>query len=214
MNDGNIIDRMRSLAASSSCRNARLSFFPNSVDQIALHDVCGDDIGMQAFTGIFNPERVLPVANSPTPDNKGNGGFWTSTFDPECGSDWIRFCRSSHVKGVDVVTLLQVETRAKLICIDSLDDLRRMVARFPRDDDRKEIPAFRRKYADYRRASTRFDGIHLTEKGLDETSEFLPFGGRPDLYGWDCECTWMFSADKVVYCGKMPVRPEWLAAGE
>ena len=76
--------------------------------------------------------------------------------------------------------LLDVKPDTKTYTINSYTDLERFATKFPHEE--KLVPI------DFEAASKRYDAIHLTGRGQQETHLSHPLS----LYGWDCESTLWF----------------------
>ena len=128
---------------------------------------------------------------------KPHGGLWTSTYTPDekyC-SDWIVWCvREEMYEWVsDSCYILYPNPDAKILTIDSKEDLKRVI-------DQYHIVKNGKKYLDYERISKDFDAIHLTERGQWDTRLL-----EPNLYGWDCESTLWF---RNKFLGAIPIEKD------
>lgn len=164
----------------------------------------------QLYVGQDEPtaERFRPVENtSMCLGAKPDGGFWTSTYNPETGSDWIRWCVNESF-GVPRTGwkswLLTPKADAQIVTIDCYMDLAGLLQQFGRnpfpfmDYGKYELPE--RLMPDFEKlASWGFSGVHLTERGQSRTRLSEPY----NLYGWDCESTvWLdWAFEKVEYLG-------------
>ena len=130
-------------------------------------------------------------------------GLWTSTFNPDIGSRWIEWCEFERFRVPEIWegTLLYPAKSARIYIIDSLKDLNNLLNIHKHHICEKDSPSFRpaRLFIDFESARQKYDGIHLTEKGQDETRYSTP----NDLYGWDCESTvwlnWCFEKTEPYY---------------
>jgi len=120
-------------------------------------------------------------------------GLWTSTYSKKYGSDWIRWCVGEKFKEFtkkSLMTLIIPDDDAKIFTIDSLDDLKYLIDRFPEKVPKMPyLTSF-----DFYELSKWYDAIHLTEKGQWETRF-----SQPSLYGWDCESTLWFRMKFKIY---------------
>ncbi|WP_369899757.1 hypothetical protein [Bacillus manliponensis] len=105
------------------------------------------------------------------------GGFWTSSFIPGYGSEWLHsgkiYKPCAHVYNGYLFT---VKGETKLLEIQNLDD---------------EL-YFKRYYkSNYNKVAQDFDGFHLEYeyvKVLRDKSHF---------FLWTCECTWWFNVNQL-----------------
>lgn len=152
-------------------------------------------MSLQAFVGREpREELVQPITNRMF--IKPNGGIWTSSYNEEYGSDWIRWMHNEQFynNGYEDIYLLKPRDDAKIYTIDSYEDLKALVDKYP------PIVHMLGTFLDFEAISNDYDGIHLTAKG--ESATRLTSG--ISLYGWDVECTlwfrWCFeSVEKLDY---------------
>ncbi|MFJ6215109.1 hypothetical protein ACIQGZ_17495 [Streptomyces sp. NPDC092296] len=103
-------------------------------------------------------------------------------------TDWCRdeacFDADTYVRFVEIVPAPD----ARVLRIDTLADLRTVVAAFPADPF---YPGQRQEYPDWHAmAAAGWDAVWLTDDGQRAT----PYG-EPNLYGWDCESVlWLHPA--------------------
>lgn len=149
-------------------------------------------------------------------------GLWTSTYDPQCGSDWIQWARMERYMGEDDEGHWQVldedepgyipreqrklyyncyvlhPTVARIYVVDGLEDLVVLMRDYHHPYRSPWDGGYR--YLDFERLAEDFDALHLTERGQWKTRM-----SSPDLYGWDVESTfwfrWKFS--QVEYLGRL-----------
>lgn len=105
------------------------------------------------------------------------GGFWTSSYIPEYGSEWLQSYRIykpyAHVYNG---YLLEVKEGSKLLHISSLEDEQH----------------FRKFYkSDYNEVANEFQGLHL------EYEYIKNIGTNSSFYFWTCECTWWFDVERL-----------------
>jgi len=149
----------------------------------------------QLFCGEEEPARELfeSVVNTTRPDNKPDGGLWTSTLISGRRSDWVSYCE--EMEFYDRIRdrwLLEVIEDPFLFVIDSLEDL---LVLYELHGYVKRDVIFDQPLIDWEGVAKTYDGVHLTKKGQLETHmpEHLPHALRHlSLFGWDCECTLWF----------------------
>jgi hypothetical protein len=153
-------------------KGALTSRMPNIGPQLYLHD-----------SEVLHPE-IWPVRNDPKALGKPRGGFWTSSYDPEFGSAWVRWCvayRYNEPLGLHW-TVLSVPKSACVAVIDSPSNLAALIERYPRT-------LHSRCGLDFERLAGEYDGLHLTHEGYLGTRSRR---SNPCLIGWDCETTFWF----------------------
>lgn len=131
---------------------------------------------------------------------KPTNAFWTSTYlNKKHGSDWIQWALGEDFyDGVKLhAYTLEVEKDAKILVIDSMDDLYEVVAKYPNNFDAEEHDEFIRNYMmrfpNWNSISNDYDAVHLTYKGEAQTRwNQLDMINGCNLYGWDCESTCWF----------------------
>jgi hypothetical protein len=132
---------------------------------------------------------ICPVRNDAKSLSKPRGGFWTSTYDPHCGSGWVRYCVAYRYNDPFELhwTVLSVAGSARVAVIDSAGDLAELISRYPR-------MVRGRRGLDFECVSLEYDGLHLSHHGYLTTRSRRP---GPALIGWDCESTlwfrWVFT---------------------
>ena len=125
------------------------------------------------------------------------GGLWTAQWDERWGGGWVQWCLSEQYDGPTwkYVWLLDPEPAARVLVIDSYDDLARAFDRWPHRDERYD---HRDGYLAWHRIAEEFDAVHVTEEGQWRTRLTHPL----NLYGWDCESTvwfrWAFTSAREV----------------
>ncbi len=126
----------------------------------------------------FKP-AIWPVRNDPKGLRKPLGGFWTSSYDRNYGSGWVRWCVAyRYNEPLDLHwTVLTASKSARVATIDSQFDVGALIERYPR-------ALRRRRGIDFERLAEEYDGLHLTPAGYLATSTTR---ARPALLGWDCE---------------------------
>lgn len=129
-------------------------------------------------------EKFKRIQDSWSIIQKPFGGLWVSPVNSGWG--WIDWCISEgYPAKTSVRTTLRLKEGAKLLKIDSLEDLIEVFRRYAT----RGIISFEAIEND------KFDGVYLTEKGNDEVH--LPLGSGPNLYAWDCESMVLFNLDCV-----------------
>jgi hypothetical protein len=139
----------------------------------------------------LSEEIIIPIRNR-TPMNKPHGGLWTSTYNSEYGSDWIRWCKSENFSDHFDGFILYPKGDAKILIVDTVEDLRNIFGQYMVKDNPMAhmMPAI-----DFEAISKDYDAMSITEEGQWRTRFSHPY----NMYGWDCESTvwfnWCF--DKV-----------------
>jgi len=124
------------------------------------------------------------------------GGFWTSTYLGENGSDWVRWCEGEDFDDTNRSRwwILRPASDAPVLRIDSWSDFdaieqRYAVQLYP------EIPHDLKTWNFLAMAADGFAGVHLTKMASID----LHYGRgatMEDLNSWDCESTvwfqWLF----------------------
>lgn len=134
-----------------------------------------------------SPLRLKPVRNYSTmPWNKPqSGGLWTSTWvDDSCA--WRDFCVNEMDWGDFYIWLLEPDPRARILEIDTLDDLKDVLLVYPDPRERGQSLG-NVAGVNFEAIAESWDGIHLTEEGQWRTRL-----SQPNLYGWDVESTLWF----------------------
>ncbi len=140
--------------------------------------------------------EIAPVQNDSF-GVKPKFGLWTSSY-LDGKSAWVdayqdMFGHSgSDVRALSAYSLnwflLEPDPAARVLVIDTMADLRRLVAKFPA---RQEFGTFCRVWPDFERISEHYDAMQLTENGQWRTR--MPIEpNAPNLYGWDAESTVWF----------------------
>lgn len=138
--------------------------------------------------------RVWPVRNDPKGLGKPLEGFWTSSYEPTCGSGWVRWCIAyRYNEPFDLHwTVLTVSKSARIAIIDSKFDLAALMERYPRT-------LRKRPGLDFERVAEEYDALHVTHAAYLLTRSNR---SSPALLGWDCESTvwfrWVFTHSREV----------------
>jgi hypothetical protein len=133
--------------------------------------------------------EIPPIRNGLKALGKPRGGLWTSTYDPDYGSGWVRWCVAYRYNDPFDLhwTVLSVPKSARVTVVNSQADLEALINRYPR-----LLRGYRG--LDFERLATEYDGLHLTNTGHLRTRSRR---SSPALIGWDCESTlwfrWVFS---------------------
>lgn len=138
-----------------------------------------------------DPERFEPVDNGHL-EVKPYGGLWTSTYTPEAEheTDWLRWCSTEGYYAGRVKFMLFPKDDLNILEVDTMDDLRPIVERYPEEEKYAFLP--RSHAIDFEAiADDGYDGIRLTKQGQVNTR--MTPADEPDLYGWDAECTLWFN---------------------
>ena len=159
---------------------------------------------------------VKPLANQAF--IKPLGGFWTSSCVSEFSSGWTEYLYSPDGVGLSqgdaMLTLLTPSAKARVLSIDSQEDLEEVAASYGLYTDfrsGKPVPFSKAIvsgpdslggifHLDFEALALQYDGLHLSEDGQYATR--FPAGSRPSLYGWDVESTcwfrWAFTSARHV----------------
>jgi hypothetical protein len=134
-------------------------------------------------TDVFEP-KIVPISNDPKALRKPRGGCWTSTYDPNYGSAWVRWCvafrydEPLHLHW----TVVSPARSARVAVIDSAAKSAMLINRYP-----PMLGGGRG--LDFERLSKEYDAVHLTHEGYLRTRSRR---SGPALLGWDCESTRWF----------------------
>ena len=152
--------------------------------------------------------RLVPEA-FPAPENSARSGkpaagtgLWSSTHSKGT-SEWIEWCIGEDFQvphdGVWHVAILDPCRTAKVLCIDNLEDLKRIIACYLISGDKWRL------HLDWERmARDGYHGVHLSSEG-ESATRF----STPDLYGWDCESTvWLAWAFEHIEYTTIKTKPE------
>lgn len=142
------------------------------------------------------PEKMERIRNRPG-FPKPTGGFWTSTLLEDGTSDWTRWCLSEEFGGWNRAYSLEVNSKAKVFVIDSVNDLNKawVISGSKKSFD----PVFgMTPEIDFEALAEKYDAVRLTAQGVVATMYSEPL----NLYGWDVESTlwfrWAFTKCKQV----------------
>lgn len=142
---------------------------------------------------------VPPTNGTGCSGAKPDGGLWTSTYHETEGSGWVQWCLGSDYSVPRIgweSWLLTPDPTARILTIDSYQDLRRVLRSYGRRPF-DFLPSWPSQLKpDFEKIVLDYDAVHLTQEGLWATHLSHPY----DLYGWDCESTvwlrWAFTEVK------------------
>ena len=139
-------------------------------------------LGPQIHVGSAPPPKRFVIQND---WHKPKGGYWTSSFiDDTC--DWIRWTQAEQWRHNEFDTgkgfLMSIAPDARIINIDSFEDLTKLLEVYPVLGDRFGTILRDIDFVSMKRDG--YAGLHLTREGQWRTRHT-----RPSLYGWDCEST-------------------------
>ena len=123
--------------------------------------------------------------------NKPAGGLWCSPVDSDFGwKDWC-LCEGFRENRLNSWTKFELKDSAKILVIDSLQDLEEVFDKYPlviRGETCLDFQAIER---------DGYDGVFLTDHGNSECHfpRFSKFG--IDLNSWDCESMVLFNLDHI-----------------
>lgn len=163
----------------------------------------------QLFVGsMVELDKIKPIKNRPHGFVKPEGGLWTSTYDPDCGSDWVQWNLGERYTGeireeegankIYYDCCLLYPREADICIVDDFEDLEDIFYNYPfRSKGSFGMP----EYIDYEALAQDFDAMHLTFRGQRETRMTHPLS----LYGWDCESTIWFRDcfSEIEWLGKL-----------
>jgi hypothetical protein len=138
------------------------------------------------------PERFRPIQEGKHRFVKPHaGGLWTApvtevTADGEIvRTAWTDWCRDNMWGDDDADSrFLAVvpQPHARVLLIDTLDDLRAIVDAYPNPVE--PYPFVGERYPNWLALASDWDAVYLTDDGQWATR--LPPFGMPNLYTWDC----------------------------
>jgi len=135
------------------------------------------------------------------------GGFWSSSYDDNDGSDWIQ-TNLSWGNGCSMIKnrfqfLLFPKQNLSLYVLDTKEDLDKIMERFRRSaptNKHRKIP-----FLDFEKLAQHVDGLHVTKNGVRLLENTEPY----QLKYWDCESTLWFHLDwieKIEEKGKINIK--------
>lgn len=140
----------------------------------------------------YRPDSFVPIKNKAF--IKPIGGLWASPKGSQFG--WKPWCESEdfHVERLKDSFIFQLDKKAKICTIDSLNDLMNLPTQNLLDADGYTRITLRRSLEtdllfnrfiplDFEKIAKKYDAIYLTWKGQCETRYSISVS----LYGWDCE---------------------------
>jgi hypothetical protein len=148
----NVHEKCAKKAEEPRGREEKLAGYLAFLPQLWVHD-----------SSVWEP-KVCPVRNNPRSLSKPRGGRWTSTYAPDYGSGWVRYCVAYRYNDpLDLTwTVLSVPNSARVALIDSHRALANWVNRYPR-------LVRGRRGLDFERLSVDYDAVHLTQEGYLRT---------------------------------------------
>lgn len=147
-----------------------------------------------AHSEAFSHELITPVKNVTWV--KPAGGLWLSPLTGSGRTAWTDFLTRGGPELYDSdlnCTPMAVAADARILRIDSLDDLREIVSAylfFPEWD----LPIFQQ-LIDFEKLALDWHGLYLTEAGQWRTRRMDMT--MPTLHGWDLESVVIFDASVV-----------------
>lgn len=141
-----------------------------------------DTIKREKFESVTNRGFIKP-----------NGGLWLAPYnkDNEYKSEWHDFLVNEmdiSVKGMKG-TIVRIKNNAKILIIDSLEDLKHTLENYEFIDSRGFTYT---RLLDFEKLAKDYDAILLTEKG-----QWLTRLSQPNLYGWDIESMLVMNFDII-----------------
>lgn len=167
----------------------------------------------------LDPDAVKAVENSPggyMPKPEQGTGLWTTPGGSE-DNHWTDFWNHDlgmwddderihklEMKGLPLPALDQsgwvarLKPDARVATIDSLDDLKKLVERYPAKTD-PDVAGMTGGRLDFERMAKDYDVIHLTSDGQRRTRmpHSLIGDKPPDLYGWDLASSLILNKDAL-----------------
>lgn len=158
-----------------------------------------------------SPEKIQPVTNDfeSRVICKPKGGFWTSTYSPEIGSDWYQWVVGiGSVRDPETSSYYLLQPKeAKVLVVDDLESLRSLFTAYSISAMPwlEEIPLLKEQLKglrfdprslDFEEIAKTYDAIHLTHEGMAATKSYLHRDDAPGfvrelgmlaLRAWDCE---------------------------
>lgn len=147
--------------------------------------------------------------------NKPEKAFWTSSYHPKGGSDWVQFylsefhtpwnneeetVQSENQNHELTCTIIQPHKETRVCEIKTRGDLEEIMELYCYEEKYNSIYGMqKRQYLDFEALSKNFDAINLTYEGQSATRHSYP----NNLYGWDVECTlWLNPTFEIEFVGK------------
>ena len=149
----------------------------------------------QIFCGSKPSTNIIRVISNRKCFPKPFGGLWTSTYDPQRISAWVDWCKNNFRESAapDFKRwMLTVKDEANIFHLDSITDFNVL-----RKDGFIFVNPLKAAQIDYELLSTKYDGIHITERALQTDWTSYDCGGHFSLSVWDVESTcwfrWVFT---------------------
>ena len=147
----------------------------------------------QIFVSKYKPNpKLFESIRNRMDFNKPKGGLWTSTYVPKFISAWVYWCETNYPPPLTGKSLWQLKIKedAKIYTINTREDFLKLEELGLLKDS--NMPGG--KVIDFEKAAEVFDGIRLTDSGVENTGVWDLV--TPTLYGWDVESTiwfrWVF----------------------
>jgi hypothetical protein len=134
----------------------------------------GERFEPQNWHPIRNRHQYMPI--------KPEGGLWTAPFGEDGLTSWQQWCEEEGYDGdwADRIEVIEPFPDARLVVVESLDDLLSLLDAYSRDDVEPVVSTIWAPL-DFEKLAADYDGMWLTEGGQCRTRL-----SRPSLYGWDC----------------------------
>lgn len=133
----------------------------------------------------YNPNKNFTL-------NKPLNALWASPYTPDkhYKSDWEEYCIKNRIANkVEEYTLFRLKSDAKILIIDSAKGLLSIDEKYIRKDFNFNTP-ITHNVLKIENIAIDFDGIFITEKGLQECKYIFP--------EWEVESLALFTSDVVV----------------
>lgn len=153
---------------------------------------------------LTEPEHFRPITNDAS-WVKPSGGLWTAPVTKQAAGGlvlstlWSEWCVENMGWDSDEARFLPIrpDADARVLLIDGMDDLRRLVAAYPNDAAASRVLTRHfREFPDWLAMAADWDAVYLTDAGQWATR--MPPFDEPNLYGWDCpSALWLRPAYSV-----------------
>lgn len=110
----------------------------------------------------INPSAFEKVSNDDFKFDKPSGGLWSSLFDNEIGSEWVRFCSNEMPERLsrDCVKF-KLKEDSKVFILDNELKLKDLLGKYPRELPIKFLPFADTVYLDFEKLSNDYDAFFL-----------------------------------------------------
>ncbi|PKR82397.1 hypothetical protein [Heyndrickxia camelliae] len=126
----------------------------------------------------FSLKKVEPIENYLS---KPNGGLWTSSYNPDFGSAWLKSGYVEIKNGIEGY-LINVSNDAKVLYVDTLEKAKEVAKKY-------YLGSFlTTDIFDFEKMSKEYDGINVSNGGLLKISPF---------WEWNIESTLWFNVSKL-----------------